>query len=327
MSRVLVTGGAGYVGVELVYALVENGYDVVVYDLFWFSEENIFGPIKDKVTIIRDDIRNTQNLIKTCESCDSVIHLACISNDPSYYLDPSFSKEINYDCFEDFVVGAKNKGVKKFIFASSSSVYGVKEEEDVHEGLSLDPLTDYSKYKALCEKILLKYSDENFCTSILRPATVCGVSRRQRLDVVVNILTNHAITNGKIKVFGGEQKRPNIHIKDMIRAYLLILKLPSHKVNQKVYNVSGENYTVNKIAELVSEVSGVKSIEVISSDDNRSYHISAKKIEDELGFLPEYPIKQAVEELAAALNEGQFIDPLNNLKYFNVKFLKKYLEI
>ncbi len=324
MSKILVTGGAGYVGVELVHELCKKGYEVTVYDLFWYCDESVFNEVD--VKIIKADIRDLDTFKASCYGIDTVIHLACISNDPSYYLNPEFSKTINFDCFEGLVQSAKEAGVSRFIYASSSSVYGVKEESNVHEGLSLEPLTDYSKYKALCEDILLKYASNDFIVSILRPATVCGLSRRQRLDVVVNILTNHAINTGCIKVFGGKQKRPNIHIKDMVRAYLHLLDMPTDKIQKKIFNVNGQNHTVEKLAEIIGNICEVDQVETVATDDNRSYHISSELIEKELGFKPLYSIEDAVKELAQALKEGKLPNSMDDLKYFNVKFVKTYLE-
>ena len=215
-KNVLVIGGAGYVGTELVFKLLDKGYNVTVYDLLIYgSNFNISKNLK----VVKGDIRDISRLSKYIKNKD-FIHLACISNDPSYELNPQLSKDINFTFFEPLIKISKDNGVKRFIYASSSSVYGLKEDENVNEDASLKPLTDYSKYKARCEEILLKYGDNNFTTSVIRPATVCGYSRRQRLDLVVNILTNHAYNNRKILIFGGDQLRPNIHIKDMVKILL-----------------------------------------------------------------------------------------------------------
>ena len=215
---------------------------------------------------------------------------------------------------------SKESGVKRFIYASSSSVYGVKEEKDVHEDMSLEPLTDYSKFKAECEKILLEYQDLNFTTVTIRPATVCGYSPRQRLDVVVNILTNLAFHKREITVFGGNQLRPNIHIKDMADAYLLLLRAPKEKVQGKVFNAGFENQTVLELAKTVKGVIGEDVNVVLSeTDDNRSYHISSDKFQKELGFCAKHSIKEAIEELKEAFEEGLLQDPLENEKYYNLK--------
>ena len=251
---------------------------------------------------------------------DSVIHLACISNDPSFELNPKLGKSINLDAFRPLVEISKNADVSRFIYASTSSVYGIKEEKDVYEEMALDPLTDYSHFKADCEKILAEYQSEDFTTVTIRPATVCGYSPRQRLDVVVNILTNLAYQKRAISVFGGDQLRPNIHIQDMVEAYMVILEAPKKKIDGKIFNAGYENQTVRELAQTVKNVVG-KDVKLITTptDDNRSYHISSKKIKDELGFEARHTIREAVEDLKNALDKGLLPDSLENEMYFNIK--------
>jgi len=213
IKRVLVTGGAGYKGCILVPKLLKKGYKVVVYDLMITYDRGL--PEHPKLKIIKGDIRNTKAFRQALDGCDAVIHMACISNDPSFELDPELSKTINYECFEPMVKASKEAGVKRFIYVSSSSVYGVSDAPDVTEEHPLVPLTDYNKYKGLCEPILGKYQSPDFTTVTFRPATVCGYSPRMRFDLSINILTNHAHQRGVITVFGGKQKRPNIHIEDV----------------------------------------------------------------------------------------------------------------
>jgi len=250
--------------------------------------------------------------------------LACISNDPSFELNPDLGKSINLDAFDPLVRISKESGVQRFIYASSSSVYGIKEEPNVTEDMELEPLTDYSKFKAMCEAILRKYQSENFTTVTIRPATVCGYGKRLRLDLTVNILTNHAINNRKITVFGGSQKRPNIHIEDMASAYLMMLNLPKEKIAGKIYNVGYENHSVLDIAGMVKNVVG-DDIDIITSptDDLRSYHISSQKIKDELGFEPEHTIEDAVADLKAAFERGDVPNSMSDIKYFNVKLMNE----
>ncbi|MCS6815575.1 MAG: NAD-dependent epimerase/dehydratase, partial [Cyanobacteria bacterium] len=250
IQQVLVTGGAGYVGAVLVPKLLKAGYRVKVIDLYIYGE-HVLDAVKDHPGLeqIKGDIRDRALLEKIMPGCDAVIHLACISNDPSFELNPDLGKSINYDAFFNLVDVAKASGVKRFIYASSSSVYGIKETENVTEDLELQPLTDYSKYKALCEDVLLSKREPGFVTLILRPATVCGYSPRLRLDLTVNILTNHAVNNGKITVFGGTQKRPNIHIEDMTDLYVKCLAYPDEAIDGKIFNAGYENHTVMEIAE------------------------------------------------------------------------------
>ncbi|NGX40452.1 MAG: UDP-glucose 4-epimerase [Candidatus Anoxychlamydiales bacterium] len=325
--KIFVPGGAGYVGSKLIPALLKKGYKVVVYDLFLYGE-NVFDELENKsnLTLIKGDIRDFNKIEKAVQGCDSVIHLACISNDPSFELNPKLGKSVNLDSFEPFVKICKKHKIKRFIYASSSSVYGIKKEKNVTEDMSLEPLTDYSRFKALCEKILLSNIDNNFIGTVIRPATVCGYAPRQRLDVIVNILTNHAYNNGKIKVVGGSQLRPNIHIDDMVRAYITILEAPKEKVQGEIFNAGYQNYSVLEISEMVkNRVSRKRKVdmEVVPTNDNRSYHISSEKIEKKLGFKANYTIKDAVESLISAFEQKKLKDSLRNKLYFNIETMKE----
>ena len=237
IKKVLVTGGGGYVGSSLIPKLLEENFEINVLDLMIYGETL---PENPKVKIFKGDLRNIELVRKSLKGCDAVIHLACISNDPSFELDKKLGKEINLDAFRPLVEESKKAGIKRFIYASSSSVYGLKKEKNVNEEMSLEPLTDYSRFEADCEKILKEYKSENFITTIIRPATVCGFSPRQRLDLVVNILTNLAYNNRQITIFGGPQMRPNIHIEDMTDLYLMLLKIPGRQINGKIFNAGTE---------------------------------------------------------------------------------------
>jgi len=323
--HVLVIGGAGYIGAVLVPELLKEGYRVTVYDLFIYGQK-VFDAVKDNssLKLVRGDVRDLVLLEKAMGDSDAVIHLACISNDPSFELNPELSKSINYDCFEPCVKMAKAKGVKRFIYASSSSVYGIKDEQDVTEDMSLKPLTDYSRYKVLCEEILLKEAHRNFTCVVLRPATACGYSPRQRLDLTVNILTNQAVNEGKIRVLGGEQKRPGIHIRDLTDLYVRMLEYEDRKIEGNIFNVGYENHTIIEIARMVKEVVGKDiCLDVLPADDERSYHISSDKIKKQLGFTPEHSIKEAAEDLKKAFEEGLLHDPLNNTLYYNIRRMKE----
>ncbi len=324
--RVFVAGGAGYVGSRLVPALLEKGHEVVVYDLYLFGED-LFQDLQNnpKLTQVKADIRDIAKVRTALVGCDVVIHLACISNDPSFELNPTLGKSINLDCFEPFVLASKEAGIRRFIYASSSSVYGVKEEPDVTEEMSLEPLTDYSLFKAECEKILMSYLSDDFICTVLRPATVCGYAPRQRLDVVVNILTNLAYHTGKVKVMGGEQMRPNIHIEDMVRCYLHVLEQPKEKIQGKVFNAGYHNHTVMELGQMVAAIVGQKrpvELEVVPTNDNRSYHVSSAKIAKELDFHAEYTIEDAIRGLVEAFEVGRLPDAMSDRRYFNIQTMK-----
>ena len=324
LKNILVTGGAGYVGSVLVPKLINKGYQVKVIDLYLYGD-NVLYSVKENPGLkeIRGDIRDEGLLEKEIQGTDVIIHLACISNDPSYELDPTLAKSINYDAFIPLVKIAKKNNVKRFIYASSSSVYGIKDEPEVTEDLSLEPLTDYSKYKAECEKVLLNTADDNFTVTVIRPSTVCGYSPRQRLDLTVNILTNHAINKGKITVFGGEQKRPNLHIEDMTDLYIFLLEQPAEKINSKIYNVGYENYGVRDIAEMVRDTLGDQiSIETKPTNDIRSYHVCSKKIKKELGFEPKHIIQEAIMDLKKAFEECKIPNPMEDIRYYNIKTMQ-----
>tara|TARA_B100000767_G_scaffold181773_1_gene169712 strand:+ start:1171 stop:2154 length:984 start_codon:yes stop_codon:yes gene_type:complete len=321
-KKIFITGGAGYVGCSLVDKLIEKNYEVTVLDLCLYGD-NVFKD-KSKVNLIKGDIRNQKLLSNNLPGHYAVIHLACISNDPSFELNPLLGKSINLDAFEPLIKISKDSGVSRFIYASSSSVYGIKEDMNVTEDVLLEPITDYSKFKALCEEICIKYSSKDFITTIIRPATVCGFSKRQRFDLVVNILTNLGINTGQITVFGGKQLRPNIHINDMVDAYLNILGQEEKKVNTKIYNVGYENQPVIELANLVKKNIEQK-VEIIQTEtnDNRSYHISSQKIKNELGFANKYSIEDAIIGIKEAFKRNEFVDSLKNDNYFNVKMMKK----
>jgi nucleoside-diphosphate-sugar epimerase len=318
MTKIFITGGAGYVGAVLVPNLLDNGYVVTVLDLMIYGENVL--PSHPNLNAVKGDIRDQALLQKLLPGHDAVIHLACISNDPSFELNPDLGKSINLDAFRPLVDISRKADVKRFIYASSSSVYGIKDEPNVHEEMVLEPLTDYSQFKADCEKILAEYQSDDFTTVTIRPATVCGYSPRQRLDVVVNILTNLAYHKREISVFGGDQLRPNIHIADMVGAYMALLNADKEKIAGKIFNAGYENQPVSKIAETVKNVVG-EDVKLITtpSDDNRSYHISSQKIKDELGFETTHTIREAAQDLCAAFEKGLLPNSLENEMYFNIK--------
>ena len=328
--RILVAGGAGYVGAVLVPALLAQGYRVRVLDLYIYGRQPLEAvrgnPCLEE---IQGDIRDAEVVRQAVRDCDTVIHLACISNDPSVELDPGLSQSVNYDSFGPFVRACKEAGVRRFIFASSGSVYGVSDSPDVTEEHPLVPVSLYNKYKAMCEKVLLPEQTATFIPVVVRPATICGHSPRQRLDLTVNILTNHAVNAGKITVFGGTQMRPNLHIRDMIDLYLLLLEAPEGQVAGQIFNAAYQNYSVAETATIVREVVRQEipekaPIEIVTtpSDDKRSYHINSDKITRVLGFVPRHTIEDASRDLIAAFRAGKLPDSLNNIEYFNIRKMK-----
>lgn len=326
-KKIFITGGAGYAGSRYVPQLLASGNKVTIFDTFYFGDylEN-----HKNLNKIKGDIRNTNLIEKSCRDHDIFIHLACMSNDTSFELDEKLSTEINFDCFEGMVKAAKLSKIKRFIYASTSSVYGISDAKDIKEDHPFKPLTLYNKFKGLCEPILFKYSDKNFETVIFRPATLCGYSPRQRFDLSVNVLTANAIVNNKILVFGGSQLRPNLHILDYCDLLDLLISAETPKIQNKIFNVGYQNLSIMEIAKIVREVvlkEFAKKeeilIEVQKSNDLRSYHINSDKIREELNFIPKYTIEDAVIEICDAFKKNSFTDALNNTKYFNVKRIKE----
>jgi nucleoside-diphosphate-sugar epimerase len=323
--NVMVTGGAGYVGSALVPKLLAEGHNVTVLDLYMYGED-LFAAHRanSRFREVKGDLRDAGAVKNALQDANAVIHLACISNDPSFELNPELGKSINFDCFLPLVRASKEAGVRRFLYASSSSVYGVKGEAEVTEELALQPLTDYSKCKAMCEDVLEAEREPGFVTCTLRPSTVCGYAPRQRLDVVVNILSNYAYHTGKIRVFGGAQKRPNIHVEDMTDLYCFMLQQPDAAIDGQIFNAGYENHTVMQLANLVNGVMGGKlAIDVQPTDDMRSYHVSSSKLQRSLGFAASHSIDEAVRGLVDAFKEHRLQDPMNNPMYFNIKRMQQ----
>lgn len=325
-SKVLVTGGAGYVGHVLVPQLLAHDFSVVVFDTMWFGAR--FSP-HPRLQLVQGDVRDTRTLATAMSGCDAVIHLACISNDTSFALNEKLSTSINLEAFNPLLDVCRDAGTRRFVNASTSSVYGVSDSPDVFEDHPKIPLTLYNKYKWQNEEILQGRTDLGFDWVTIRPATVCGYSPRCRLDLSVNILTNHAVNKGRITVFGGQQKRPNLHILDMARAYRMLLALPAGKIRGKTYNCGFQNLTIMQIAEIVKRVVERKfpekapiAIDVTSSDDPRSYQINSDRICRELGFEPWFTIEDAVSDLCEGFRQGLLPNSFDDLNYFNVKKLQ-----
>lgn len=329
-NRILVTGGAGYVGSVLIPALIARGQRVRNIDLYIYGEEPLASvrgnPLFEE---IKGDIRDARLMADALKDCDAVIHLACISNDPSVELDPDLSRTVNYDAFQVLVNHAKNLGIKRFIFASSGSVYGVSDDPNVTEEHPLVPVSLYNKYKMMCEDYLKPFMTPDFPVVVVRPATICGYSPRQRLDLTVNILTTHAVNRGKIMVFGGSQMRPNLHMQDMIDLYLQLLDEPDSKVAGQIFNAAYQNYSVAQTADIVKAIvmrempeKGDIEIATTPSDDIRSYHISSEKIQRVLGFKAKKKVEDAVLDLIGAFRAGKLPNPFDDIRYYNIKQMK-----
>ena len=313
-KKILITGGGGYVGSVLANTLSKKNFKITVLDTFWFGS-NFYK--NKEIKLIKQDIRNLNT--HQLKDFDTIVHLANISNDPSAQIDPSISWEINVLASYQLLEKAKKSGVKKFIYASSGSVYGVKKERKVTEDLSLVPITTYNKTKLIFEKILNSYNSKNFKVFCVRPGTICGLSPRMRWDLSVNLLTLHAVRNKKIKVFGGSQHRPHIHINDMIRVY-------EHFINDKakpgIYNAAFECFTIDNLAKKIQKKTKSKIFHY-KSDDIRSYRLNSSKLLN-TGFVPKYSVKQAIDEIINLNSRKKLTVCSNN---FNLKKMKKLIKI
>ena len=309
--KILVTGGCGYVGSVLVPCLLEQNNDVIVYDSMWFGNNLVDHK---NLTIIKGDIRDYDNI--PLDGVEVIIHLANIANDPAVEINPVLSWEVNVLSSLKIIERAIDNSVKQFIYASSGSVYGLKEESDVTEDLELIPISVYNKTKMVSERVLMSYSNQ-IKVHCIRPATVCGMSPRMRLDVSVNMLTFQALKNNKITVFGGNQTRPNIHIKDMVRVYEHFLANPS--LDSGFYNAGFENISIIEIADLAKKYVPQSEIIITESNDPRSYRQNSDKLIS-TGFNPKYGVEYAVKEIIDSYKQNQLIE---RDECYTVKTMKK----
>ena len=310
MEKLLITGGCGFVGSALVTALLKKDYRITVLDTEWFG--NFLDP-HENLTCIKGDIRDIESI--PFEGIDSIIHLANIANDPSVELNPSLSWEVNVLATQQMAHEAKKYGVKQFIYASSGSVYGVKDEDHVTDDLDLVPISVYNKTKMVSERVLMSYSDD-FKVHCIRPATVCGWSPRMRLDVSVNMFTWQAMKNREMTVFGGNQVRPNIHIQDMVRVYEHFLE--NKQIENGCYNAGFENISILSIAELIKDKQKDTKITITESNDPRSYRQNSDKLLN-TGFIQKYTVGNAIDDLIKKYNSGNLPEGDN---CFTVKWMK-----
>ncbi|MBI4676452.1 MAG: SDR family oxidoreductase [Elusimicrobia bacterium] len=328
---VLITGGFGYVGSRLTPHLLEQGHRVRVIDLFLYGDAGLkalqampgSADRRSRLETIRADIRDPRAVEGAVQGADTVIHLAAISNDPTGQVDETLTKQVNFDAVGLLLSLARARGVRRFINASSSSVFGIKKEADVTEDLEPEPLTFYSKYKMLAEWLVVAAHAPDFTTVNVRPATICGYSPRQRFDLTVNKLTADAVRKRVITVYGGQQRRPNVGMTDMINLYGGLLDAPAESINGRTFNFGFENLKVIEIAQAVqNELADLKpAIQTSAGTDQRDYHISSAKISRTLGYRPVSSIRREVRELRARLETAEFAD-IDADRYYNMKTMK-----
>ena len=307
--KIFVTGACGYKGTVLVPKLLAAGHEVVAFDIMWFGNHLKQNP---KLTVVKGDVRNIEEI--NLDGVDAIIHLSSIANDPCGDLDPKLTWEVSALATMQLADKAVRKGVKRFIYASSGSVYGIKDEDQVTEDLDLKPISEYNKTKMVAERVLLSYKDD-LVVQMLRPATVCGYSPRMRLDVSVNMLTMQALTKRKITVFGGKQTRPNIHIDDITDAYMFLLDNPQHT---GVYNAGFENISILDIAERVAQQVEAEIV-VTESNDPRSYRVNSDRLLA-TGFRPKKTVDDAISEIIQKYKSGELKD---EERHYNLKWMEK----
>jgi nucleoside-diphosphate-sugar epimerase len=298
----------------LTQQFLDEGHEICVVDTQWFGNHLKPHP---RLSILKQDVRDTDAI--PLDGVEAVIHLANIANDPGVELNPTLSWEVNVLATQQLGDRAARAGVKQFLFASSGSVYGVKDEPQVTEDLPLVPISAYNKTKMVAERALLSYADA-MQIHCIRPATVCGYSPRMRLDVSVNMLTMQALKNGEMTVFGGQQTRPNIHIRDMVNVYWHFLTNPG--LPSGAYNAGFENISIMEIAERVVEQAPAK-ITVTESNDPRSYRVNSDRLLA-TGFRPKKTVDDAIRELVHRYRSGELKDEdrFHNLKWMQREVLK-----
>jgi len=330
-QKVLITGGFGYVGSRLTPHLLALGHHVRVLDLMLYTDAGLdalqrdpsFPQWQNRFELIQGDIRDPKPVEEAVAGMDAVIHLAAISNDPTGEIDEILTRQVNFDATGLLLALARAAKVKRFISASSSSVFGVKNEADINEALEPEPITFYSKYKMLGEWLVTAAASPDFCAVNIRPATICGYSPRQRFDLTVNKLTADAVRKRVITVHGGEQRRPNVGMTDMINLYGQLLETDPRKINGRTFNFGFENLKVIEIAKVIQSELRDLNVEIKITDtlDKRDYHISSVKILRELAYRPVSSIRAEVTNLRRALDAGTFPD-VDAAEHYNMKCMK-----
>lgn len=329
-KNILVIGGAGYVGSVLIPKLLAEGHRVTVLDLYAFGKE-VFDGVREKYATLREicgDMRDKKTLERSFEGVDTLIHLACISNDASFDLDPQLGKSINYDSIFDVIEQVKENKLDQFIYVSSAAVYGVKGPEvDITEEVDLNPQTDYARFKVMSEEAIWQDGIQGVTTTVIRCGTICGYSPRLRLDVVVNLFTNQAFNRGKLSVFNGDQVRPHLHVEDIADFYCLLMKAPKEKIDGETFNIAAEYCTIASLGDSVREVVERKTgqsvaVEMVNSPDNRSCRLNSEKMGRTLGFKPKYLVRDAISDLVDHFQSGDIPNALEDIRYYNVKTMK-----
>jgi nucleoside-diphosphate-sugar epimerase len=330
-TKILITGGMGYVGSRLTPHLLKLGHDVRVLDSMLYTDAGYqalrmhksFEEWEHRFSLHRGDIRDPDTLQTATTDIDTIIHLAAISNDPTGEIDETLTRQVNFDAIASLLSIGRNNGVQRFINASSSSVFGLKQESDITEQLEPEPLTFYSKYKMLSEWLVVAAASEGFCTVNIRPATICGYSPRQRFDLTVNKLTADALCKGIITVHGGEQRRPNVGMTDMVHLYAQLTQIDPKLINGRTFNFGFENHKVIEIAKIIREELQDLNVEIKITEtfDNRDYHISSDKIINCLNYKPVSSIRNEVANLRAAFAQNSFSD-IDDAKHYNMKYMR-----
>lgn len=328
MKKVLITGGAGYVGSVLVEKLLEKGYFVRVLDQLIFGKESLdFAVNNPNFELIVGRIEDPYIVEKSVQGMDAVIHLAALANDPTCDLNPSLTRQTNYEATRSLIDSAKKAKVSRFLFASSCSVYGFTGDTVVSEESALNPLTAYARSKVRCEGLISDSAADDFDVVCLRKATIYGPSHRMRFDLVINTMTGSAITNKKIQINGGKQWRPFVHIEDVADAYIFLLEAPKEKIKGQIFNIGSneQNHQIEKIANFVKDSIPKIEIEQSGSPDPRSYHVSFDKI-NKLGFKTQKTVKDGVLGIKK-LFDDQTITNFRDINYYNVKRMISFLNI